>query len=157
MYNTVMNPQDAPSAKLAEAYVTIGSNRYNLFSAKNFEATDSVNTEEVNSIGRIRTGHKATGLEGSFSLTIYHVTAIFENLIKEFETTGVMPTFDLQVTSEDPATSIGIDTKIYTGCQIDGDIKLSDFDAEGDFREQEIEGFYESWETNSQYSNPSGM
>lgn len=157
MYDTVMNPQDAPSAKLAEAYITIGSNRYNLFSAKNFEAVDSVNTEEVNSIGRIRTGHKATGLDGSFSLTIYHVTAIFENLIKEFETTGVMPTFDMQVTSEDPATSIGTDTKIYTGCQIDGDLKLSDFDAEGDFREQDIEGFYDGWETNSQYSNPSGM
>ena len=27
MNNVVMNPQDAPSAKLAEAFITIGNNR----------------------------------------------------------------------------------------------------------------------------------
>lgn len=157
MNNVVMNPQDAPSAKQAEAFITIGNNRYNMFSAKNFEATDSIENAEVNTIGRIRTGHKTVGLDGSFSMTIYHVTNIFENLIKEFEETGIMPTFDIQVTSYDPATSIGTDTKIYTGCQLDGDIKLSDFDAEGEFREQDIKGFYNSWKSASDYSNPAGM
>lgn len=155
-YN-VMNPQDAPNAKLAEGFITIGNNRYNMFSAKNFEAVDSVTNADVNSIGRLRTGHKAVGLDGSFSMTIYHVTAIFEKIIKEFEETGVMPTFDIQVTSYDPATSIGTDTKIYTGCQIDGDIKLSDFDAEGEFREQDVEGFFNSWKSASEYTNPAGM
>jgi len=86
-YN-VMNPQDAPNAKLAEGFITIGNNRYNMFSAKNFEAVDSVTNADVNSIGRLRTGHKAVGLDGSFSMTIYHVTAIFEKIIKEFEETG---------------------------------------------------------------------
>lgn len=157
MNNVVMNPQDAPSAKLAEAFITIGNNRYNLFSAKNFEALDSVTTEQVASVGRIRTGHKATGLEGSFSMTIYHVTPIFEKMVKQFEDTGIMPTFDLQVTSNDPASSIGTDTKIYSSCQLDGEVKLSDFDAEGDFREQDVEGYFDSWQFASEYTNPVGM
>ena len=157
MNNTVMNPQDAPSAKLAECYVTIDTNRYLMMCGKSFEAIDSVATEEVQSVGRVRTGHKATGLDGSFSMTIYKVTPIFERLVKQYEETGVFPTFDIQVTSEDPATTIGKDTKIYSGCQIDGDVKLSDFDAEGDFREQDIEGFYNSWKSADEYSNPAGM
>lgn len=157
MNNVIMNAQDAPSAKLAEAYVTIGTNRYNMFSAKSFEAVDNITTEEVNSVGRLRSGHKAVGIEGSFSMTIYHVTPIFEKLVKEFEETGIMPTFDIQVSSYDPSTSIGTDTKIYSGCQLEGDIKLSDFDAEGDFREQDVEGYYDSWQYASEYSNPSGM
>lgn len=156
MYN-VMNPQDAPSAKHAECFVTIGTQRYNMLSAKNFKALASIETAEVNSIGRIMKGHKATGMDGSFSMSIYKCTPIFVNMVAEYKKTGVLPTFDIQVTSEDPATSIGTDTKIYTGCILDGDVLLSMFDAEGEFIEQDVEGYYSDWESASDYSNPTGM
>lgn len=37
MFNAYMNEQDVPSAKEAEAFVTVGEQRYNLLNAKNFE------------------------------------------------------------------------------------------------------------------------
>ena len=37
MLNAYMNEQDVPSAKEAEAFVTVGEQRYNLLNAKNFE------------------------------------------------------------------------------------------------------------------------
>ena len=157
MNNSVMNPQDAPSAKLAECFVTVGSRRYNVLSGKSFEANANISTEEVNAIGRIMKGHKANGLEGTFSMTVYKCSAMFGNMVEEYKKTGVLPVFDIQVTSEDPATSIGADTKIYTGCQLDGDVLLSMFDAEGDFIEQEVSGFFDDWQNASDYTEPAGM
>lgn len=156
MYN-VMNPQDAPSAKHAECFVTVDDKRYNMLSAKNFEALASIETSEVNSIGRMIKGHKATGMDGTFSMTIYKCTSIFVDMVRKYKETGILPTFDIQVTSEDPATTIGADTKIYTGCTLDGDVLLSAFDAEGDFIEQDVEGYFADWESASDYSNPAGM
>ena len=157
MNKNVLNPQDAPSAKLAECFITRGTQRLNIFSAKSFEANVGIETEEVNSVGRTMKGHKATGMEGTFSMTIYKCTRFFVDIVTEYKNTGILPTFEIQVTSEDPATSIGKDTKIYTGCQIDGDVLLSMFDAEGDFIEQEVEGFFDDWESAADYTNPAGM
>lgn len=157
MNNSVMNPQDAPSTKLAECFITSGSRRYNVLSAKNFEANANISTEEVNVIGRIMKGHKANGLEGNFSMTVYKCSPMFGNMVEEYKKTGILPTFDIQVTSSDPATSIGEDTKIYTGCQLDGDVLLSMFDAEGDFIEQEVSGFFDDWQNASDYKEPAGM
>ena len=42
MLNAYMNEQDVPSAKEAEAFVTVGEQRYNLLNAKNFEGTGYV-------------------------------------------------------------------------------------------------------------------
>ena len=38
MLNAYMNEQDVPSAKEAEAFVTVGEQRYNLLNAKNLRA-----------------------------------------------------------------------------------------------------------------------
>lgn len=154
---TLLNPQDAPSAKHAECFLTKGTQRLNMFSAKNFKANLSIETGEVNSIGRMMKGHKTTGMEGNFTLTIYKCTSFFTDLVMEYKNTGILPTFEIQVTNEDPATSIGADTKIYKGCQLDGDVLLSMFDGEGDFIEQEISGFYDDVESASDYTNPAGM
>lgn len=157
MNNNILNPQDAPSAKLAECFLTRGTQRLNMFSARDFKANVSIETNEVNSIGRVMKGHKAAGMEGTFDMTIYKCTPFFVDIVTEYKKTGVLPTFEIQVTSEDIATSIGADTKIYTGCQLDGDVLLSMFDAEGDFIEQSVSGFFDDWESASDYKNPVGM
>lgn len=44
-----------------------------------------------------------------------------------------------------PATSVGRSTKIYNDCILDGDVLLSMFNSEGDFVEQSIEGYCDSF------------
>lgn len=153
----IMNKNDAPSAKQAECFITIGNRRYNVLSAKNFEAKVNIQTGEVKSIGRLMTAHKAIGMEGSFTMTVYKCSSLFVDIVTEFKKTGVLPTFDIQVTNEDPATSIGRDTKIYTGCQLDGDVLFSMFDGDGEFIEQEVNGFFDDWESPEDYHNSQGM
>ena len=61
MFNAYMNEQDVPSAKEAEAFVTVGEQRYNLLNAKNFEGKANISTKEIPVLGKIISGRKPTG------------------------------------------------------------------------------------------------
>lgn len=157
MGEAFFNPQDAPHAKQATCFVTIDGKRYSMLNAKNFEAKASVETAEVPMLGRLIKGRKATGLAISFSMTVYKCSEMFDDLVAKYKKTGVLPTFDIQVTSKDDATSIGTSRKIYRDCVIDGELLLSMFDADGEFIEQTVEGYAMDYDTESKYKNPSYM
>lgn len=155
---TLMNSKDAPSTRLANCYVTFPDHsRYLMMMAKDFEANFSRSTAKVPILGRTGTGHKATGWEGKFKMTIYKCTEIFDDICKKYQETGEDTYFDIQVTSQDPATSIGSSSKIYRNCILDGEILLSMFNADGEFIEQKVEGFFDAFENPVSYTNPDGM
>jgi hypothetical protein len=66
-----MSARNAISAKMAECYVTIDGNRYNLMSAINVEVTFEKNKTEVPILGRMNRGHKSVGanITGSAEFT----------------------------------------------------------------------------------------
>ena len=136
-----MNTQDAVSANFAECFVTLNGTRYSMLMAKEFEGKASINTKEVYRLGNPVIGHKAQTIALAFSMTVYKCTEIFDQVVEDFIKTGVMPTFDIQTSNDDPATSVGRSTKIYNNCVLDGDVLLSMFNAEGDFVEQTLEGY----------------
>jgi hypothetical protein len=148
---------DAPSAKLATCFVTIGERRFAMLMAKDFEANMNVETKEVPTLGRIVKGVKPVGATIKFKMTVYKCMEIFDEVVETYKNTGLMPTMDIQVTNEDPATSVGRSTKIYTDCVLDGDILLSMFDADGDFVEQTIEGYAQDFSRPEKYANPAYM
>ena len=125
--------------------------------AKDFEANMNVETKEVPTLGRTIKGVKPVGGTIKWKMTVYHCTEIFDEVVEEYKNTGLMPTLDIQVTSDDPATSVGRSTKIYTDCVIDGDVLLSMFDADGDFIEQSIEGYAQDFTRPEKYTNPTYM
>lgn len=158
MADTVsMNTQDAVSANWAECFVTLDGIRYSMLMAKQFEGKASVNTKEVYKLGNPVIGHKAQTVALAFSMTVYKCTEIFDDVVERFIKTGVMPTFDIQTSNDDPATTVGRSTKIYNGCVLDGDVLLSMFNSEGDFVEQSIEGFCDSFSRPEKYTNPAYM
>jgi hypothetical protein len=148
---------DAPSAKLATCFVTIKDRRYAMLMAKDFEANMSIETKEVPTLGRVVKGVKPVGATIKWEMTVYHCTEIFDDVVEQYKNTGVMPKFDIQVTNEDPASSVGRSTKIYTDCIIDGDVLLSMFDADGEFVEQSIEGYAQDFTRPEKYTNPTYM
>lgn len=154
---TLFNSNDAPSAKLATCFVTIGKKRYAMMMAKNFEAAASITNADVPILGSMVKGKKPSGLEIKIKMTIYKCTEVFDDILMKFKTTGVMPTFDVQVASEDPATSCGVSSKVFYNVTLDGDVLLSMFDNEGDFIEQEINGYATDWDSSEKYKNPKYM
>lgn len=157
MANTYMNVQDAPSAKEATVFCTIGNRRYALLNAKNCEATASVDLVDVPRLGSRITGKKVNGMEIKLTMEVYKCTEMFDEIITEYKDTGYLPTFDVQVTSEDKATCMGRTTKIYNDCVLSGDVLLSMFDAEGDLITQEIECYAMDYSSPEKYTNPSYM
>ena len=152
-----MNTQDAVSANYAECFVTIDGTRYSMLMAKEFEGKATINTKEVYKLGNPVVGHKAQTMALAFSMTIYKCTEIFDTVVERFLKTGVMPTFTVQTSNDDPATSVGRSTKIYNNCILDGDVLLSMFNSEGDFVEQSIEGYCDSFTRPEQHTNPAYM
>jgi len=152
----VMNAKDAVSAKLAECYVTIEGNRYLLMQAKNFEAKFEKNKQTVAILGKTGQGNKTTGWNGSGSMTIYHNTPIFDELMLRFKNTGEDIYFDIQVSNEDPTSAAGRQTMVFKGCNIDGGV-LAAFDADGDFLEQDIDFTYEDFEMPEKFKTLDGM
>ena len=147
--------QDAPSTKMAEAYITIGTRRYSAFHAKNVKVNANVSTQSVPVLGRTIPGRKATGMEVKIDMTVYKCTEIFDDLLLNFKKSHVLPTFDLLIASEDPATKIGRSSKMYKACVIDGDVLLSMFDSDGNFVEQQITAYAQDFEPVARYTTPS--
>ncbi len=155
--NTFFDPQDAPASKWGQAFVTIKGNRYSFFNAKSCKVNASVETKDVPILGRTVKGKKAVGMEVKITMTVYKCSEHFDDIVEEFKNTGVLPTFDLQVSSEDPASAMGRTSKIYNDCVIDGDVLLSMFEADGDFIEQEITAYAMDYSSAAKYKAPEYM
>lgn len=155
--NTYFNEQDAPVSKWGEAYVTINGNRYSFFNAKDCEVNANIETKPVPMLGRTIKGKKAVAMEIKITMTVYKCSEHFDDIVTEFKKTGVMPTFDLQVSNEDPASSMGRTSKIYNDCVIDGDVLLSMFKADGDYIEQKITAYAADYSSAAKYKAPDYM
>jgi hypothetical protein len=152
----VMQAKDAVSAKLAECFATIEGNRYLMLQAKKFEAKFEKEKQKISILGKTGQGNKTTSWNGTGSMTIYHNTALFNELMLKFKNTGVDIYFDIQVSNEDPTSAAGRQTMIFKGCNIDGGI-LASFDADGDSLEQDVDFTFEDFEMPEKFKILDGM
>ncbi len=152
----VMQAKDAVSAKLAECFATIEGNRYLMMQAKKFEAKFEKEKQKVSILGKTGQGNKTTSWSGSGSMTIYHNTPIFNELMLKFKNTGEDIYFDIQISNEDIVSAAGRQTMIFKDCNIDGGI-LAAFDADGDFLEQDIDFTFEDFEMPEKFKILDGM
>ena len=130
-------PRNAISSKEATAYIRIDGRNYELFYAKDLEATAQKNKEEIRALGRRGVGHKTTSWQGEGTLTIYRVTSLFKRQMFEYINKGIDTYFDLVCTNEDPSTPYGAETTLLTGCNFD-EVDFASFDTEDGVLEQEL-------------------
>lgn len=156
MSKVTMNARDAVSAPLAECYVTIEGNRYNFMQAIDLEASIEKTKTEVPILGRTSKGNKASGWTGSGSATFHYNTSIFRKLLLRYKETGEDIYFDIQVTNEDPTSTIGRQTVILKDCNMDGGI-LAKFDADGEYLDESLDFTFEDFEMPEEFSVLNGM
>ena len=153
---TVMHAKDAISASLAECFVTIGDNRYNFMQAINLEANFEKNKTEIPILGKTGKGNKSTGWSGTGSATFHYNTSIFRQMMKQYKDTGEDVYFDIQVTNEDPTSSVGRQTVILRDCNIDGGI-LAKFDADAEYLDEDMDFTFEDFEMPEAFTMLAGM
>lgn len=152
----VMNARDAISASLAECYVTIDGDRYNFMQAINLEASVEKTKTEVPILGKTGKGNKATGWKGTGSATFHYNTSIFRELLHFYKKTGRDLYFDIQITNEDPTSSVGRQTVILKDCNMNGGI-LAKFDADAEYLDEDMDFTFEDFEIPETFSNLDGM
>lgn len=156
MANQIMHAKDSVAAARAECFVTIDGQRYNFMQAINLEASMEKNKTEVPILGKTGKGNKATGWSGSGSATFHYNTTIFRELLKRYKDTGEDVYFDIQVTNEDPTSSVGRQTVILKDCNLDGGL-ITKFDADAEYLEDEFDFTFEDFEIPEKFSVLAGM
>lgn len=151
-----MNAKDAVSASLAECFVTLDGNRYSFMQAINLEAKVEKTKSEVPILGKTGKGNKSTGWKGTGSATFHYNTSIFREILYKFKQTGEDVYFDIQVTNEDITSSVGRQTIILKGCNIDGGI-LTKFDAGAEYLDEDMDFTFEDFEIPEKFTMLPGM
>jgi hypothetical protein len=122
---------DPISGKEGVAYAKINGNNEELFFAKTIEASVEKAKSEIKAIGRRMTGHKTTGMSGSGKMTLYYLTPLFRQMLKQYKDTGVDIYFDLVVENSDPSSSAGKQTTLLMDCNLDS-VVLTKLDGDSD-------------------------
>ena len=122
---------DPISGKEGVAYAKINGNNEELFFAKTIEASVEKAKSEIKAIGRRMTGHKTTGMSGSGKMTLYYLTPLFRQMLKQYKDTGVDIYCDLVVENNDPSSSAGKQTTLLMDCNLDS-VVLTKLDGDSD-------------------------
>ncbi|RRJ62402.1 phage portal protein [Paenibacillus oralis] len=146
------NVKDAVSGKQAKAFVTINGRVEELFYAKTLESTIEKNKVDVPVLGRTSTPQRSAGWSGSGTLTIYYISSVFRQLMRDYVKTGEDFWFDLQVVNEQPGSGSGKQTVVLKNCNIDSVIAAR-FDATSDdMLEEEIPFTFEDYDVLDQFN-----
>ena len=101
----VMEANDAVAGSMAECYVTIDGNRYNMMQLYSFESSAKVDIQDVKLLGRTGKGKKPSGWSGSWKGTAHFNQSVFRRWFLIYCKTGRMTPFEIQVSNEDPSSS----------------------------------------------------
>ena len=156
MSNITMKAKDTLSAKMAQCFVTIGANRYNVMQAINFEARFEKTKSEVPILGKTGTGNKSTGWKGTGSATVHYNTSIFRDMMVKYKDSGEDVYFEIQVTNDDPTSAAGRQTVVFLDCNIDGGI-LAKFDADGEYLDEDLDFTFDDFKMPERFALLNGM
>lgn len=138
----ILQARDTISGQEGRAFATINGQVEEMFYLKTLEATVEKEKAEVKTLGRRGTQHKATGWSGSGSMTIYYVTTLFRKMMLDYIQSGKDTYFDIQVVNEDPSSSIGKQTIVLKGVNLDS-VVMASLDTDSDALEEDIDFTFE--------------
>ena len=154
--NITLSAKDTISAALAECFVTIGKNRYNLMQCINLEAKFEKQKKEVPILGKTGKGNKSTGWKGTASATLHYNTSIFRMAALEYKNSGQDIYFEVQISNEDPTSSVGRQTVILKDCNLDSLI-LAKFDADADYLDEDMDFTFDDFDIPSKFNDLQGF
>jgi len=105
--------RDAPNGKEGKAFAGINGRNVEMFGLKKFRADADFQESDFKVVGTRLVQKKTTGVALTGSMTIYYGTPEFVALVENYVKTGKLPYFTLQVTNDDPSTSVGTQTVAF--------------------------------------------
>lgn len=117
--------KDTVNGAEGKIFVTIDGKNMEVACMRNITTNAEIQSNDMRVIGTRTIQGKNNGAKLTGTGNIYYGTNLFTDMVLQYIQTGVMPEFDIQITNNDPATSIGTQSMAYYGCTLTGTIPLS--------------------------------
>jgi hypothetical protein len=121
-----------------------------------FDAKYAINIVDVAILGQVNKGHKPAGATGTWSGTAHFNQSVFRKWAYNYQQTGQLVPFDIQVTNEDPSSVVGRQTIILRGCIFD-ELTLAMFNSDDDILDEDVSGTFNSFEMPEEFTLLPGM
>lgn len=133
--------RDALNGKSGSAFMTINGQNIEMFNIKKFQSDAEFQESDFKVVGTTLVQKKTTGVTLTGSMTIYYGSPHFLRLLQEYLKTGKLPYFTLQITNDDPSTSVGTQTVVLYNVKLQK-LPVAILDADSDWLEEEVSFSY---------------
>lgn len=117
--------RDTVNGAEGSIFVTLNGKNVQVASMKNVRLDAELQSSDMRVIGTRTVQQKANGVKQTGSGNIYYGDDIFRDIMLQYITTGEMAPFDIQITNDDPTTTLGSQTMVAYGCYLTGTIPLA--------------------------------
>lgn len=117
--------KDTVNGAEGKVFVTINNQNIEVACMRNITTNAEIQSNDMRVIGTRTIQNKNNGAKLTGTGNIYYGTNLWTDMVLQYIQTGVMPEFDLQITNNDPTTSIRSQVMAYYGCTLTGTIPLS--------------------------------
>ncbi len=117
--------KDTVNGAEGSVFVTFEGRNIEIAGMRNIRTAANIQATDMRVIGTRRVQSKSNGATQTGTGNIYYGSDLFRDMVLQYINTGVMPEFDIQITNNDPATSLGTEVMAYYGCHLTGEIPLS--------------------------------
>lgn len=148
--------RDALNGKEGQGFMTIDGRNIEMFQIKNFQTNATFQEADFKVVGTRLVQKKTTGVELTGTMTLYYGTPEFINLVSNYLKTGQLPYFTLNITNNDPSTSVGVQTVAYYDVKLQS-VPLSILDADAEFLTEDISFSFTSFEPLSSFTTPAQL
>lgn len=145
--------RDTIHGAAGKAFITVEGQVRELFAAKKIEAKGNIADSDMKVIGTKKIQSKKGGVKLTGTGTMYYVTSDYVRMLEQYVHTGVLPYFNMQVTNDDEASSIGVQTVALYNCQLTGDIPIVTLDDSSDMLTFDFSFTFEDFEVLSRFND----
>lgn len=129
--------RDALNGKEGIAFATIDGEVHQIFSFINFQFKATFNEVPMKVVGTRKIQKKTTGIEFGGSFTVYMGSPYWAEIADKYSKTGQSTYFEMQLTIDDPNTTVGKLTVVIRKCKVT-EMDLMKLDANADFLDQAV-------------------
>lgn len=149
--------RDTVHGAAGKAFITMDGQIKELFGAKKVQTQAEISSTDMKVIGTKKTQNKPGSVKQTGTGTVYYGTSLFVEMLSQYIHEGVMPYFTLQVTNDDKASSVGVQTIAYYNCHLSGTVPISVLDADIDMLTFDFSFTYEDFEILSAFNDPAEL
>ncbi len=147
-----LDVQEVVSGAQGELFILLDGRRVPIAQGRKIEAKMEKKKSSIPVLGKSGKKSKTTSWEGKGSLEIYYNTSMFRKLAIDYIKTGKDFYFDIVVTNEDETATIGRQTVIIKGCNLDSVI-LAKIATEDDTLTEEMDFTFEDVEMPEEFKD----